>query len=116
MSAELYLLRALEQAVIRRHATEPRHSREDHECSECEVLSALRGVRLPPPNDPEVLAEMMRWERASDEDHRRVEGLIDAGQKLREHLSKAGVTEEQMLREFEEWRKKRRVNSEETRG
>ena len=42
---ELNLLRDLEAHLIRRRAMEPRHSREDHECPECETLAELVVVR-----------------------------------------------------------------------
>jgi hypothetical protein len=39
----MYLLK-LRDLVIARRAMEPQHSREDHECPECEVLSDLAAL------------------------------------------------------------------------
>jgi len=105
IQAELYLLRRLEQAVIRRRAMEPRHSQEDHECSECEVLAELQRLR----KGDSLAREMRGWEKLSDEAWRKTDGLIADGGKVRKRLESLGITEEKMLAEFEEWRKKRGV-------
>lgn len=42
---ELDLLRRLEVHLSDRRKMEPRHSREDHECPECETLAELRHFR-----------------------------------------------------------------------
>ncbi len=42
---ELELLRILEEKLIERRASEPRHSREDHSCVECEALAELAVIR-----------------------------------------------------------------------
>lgn len=52
---------------------------------------------------------MRAWELASSEDHRRFEGLIADGEKVRKHLESLGITGEKLMVEFEEWRRKRRA-------
>ncbi len=42
---ELGFLLQLEAQAGERRAMEPKHSREDHECEECEVLAELRVLR-----------------------------------------------------------------------
>lgn len=37
-----FQIRALEACLIARHAMEPKHSQEDHECPECTLLADLR--------------------------------------------------------------------------
>ena len=43
---EVLALRPVKDLLIARRAMEPRHSREDHECKECDALSELRRVRV----------------------------------------------------------------------
>lgn len=42
---EHYWLTRLEEAVLKRMAMEPQHSRLDHDCEICEALSDLRRAR-----------------------------------------------------------------------
>jgi hypothetical protein len=42
---EVIFLRQLERCMVKRHAYEPKHSREDHECEECTVLADLQLMR-----------------------------------------------------------------------
>lgn len=42
---EKLLLLNLERLTRKRRVMEPRHSREDHECEECEILGELTYVR-----------------------------------------------------------------------
>lgn len=41
LKREIYLLQMLEGAVRRRRVMEPQHSRQDHECQECDALADL---------------------------------------------------------------------------
>jgi len=45
MLAELILLRRVEGLLRHRRASEPLHSREDHDCSECSFLAELDVLR-----------------------------------------------------------------------
>jgi hypothetical protein len=45
LKAELYLLGKLEDLLRKRHVGEPRHSRLDHDCPECEALADLAAFR-----------------------------------------------------------------------
>jgi len=45
MLAELMVLRQIEAVLRRRRTSEPLHSREDHDCSECSFLAELDVLR-----------------------------------------------------------------------
>jgi hypothetical protein len=45
LKSEVIWLRKLEEQMCKRHVMEPNHSRQDHECVECEVLADLKAMR-----------------------------------------------------------------------
>lgn len=46
LEKELYYLKRFEEAVLKRMAMEPQHSRLDHDCELCEALADLRHARV----------------------------------------------------------------------
>lgn len=58
--------------------------------------------------DKKLRREIRAWEKLSDEAWSRIEELLVTGAAIKKKLEAQGVTEEKLMAEFEEWRRKRR--------